>query len=102
MSTLLERYLKANPPPLFGRTVRTTAAQLARFDLDECRRELLEHASLAEYHHAMTDMLRKREKRLLSELRATGDHVVNNGEDDGKTTTVPHAVRAFKKHSGHS
>lgn len=68
--TIIDLHDQRSPLPWWRRGKKSvTALELAAVDLEECRRNQLEHARKQEYHAAMTDMLRKREKRLQAEIQ---------------------------------
>lgn len=67
--TILDVLDAQQPTPWWRPRKRPTALQLAVADLEECRRDQLNHKRLAEYHKAMADMLKDREKRLTADIK---------------------------------
>lgn len=66
--TILDAHMKAHPRHFWQRSKPPTALELAAAELEECRRDRLEHKGKAEYHDAMWKMLDKREERLVQDL----------------------------------
>ena len=90
MSDVLTAHQLQHPPTwrdIFRRRGRPSALELACAALEECRREALDQAQSAEYHAAMTKMLKEREARLLKEVQRlskappTGLFKADSGED---------------------
>jgi len=67
-----------------------SALTLAHVDLDNCRANALQHARDAEYHTAMSRMLKDREKRLVAEIERMA---IDWPKED---TVAPGNVRNFK------
>lgn len=71
MSNLLTAHMQRNPltwRDLFRKRRPPTAMELAVTALEECRRDQLEHSQQAEYHTAVSQMLKERDKRLVKDI----------------------------------
>lgn len=71
MSTLLDTHAAQNPMTwrdLFRKRRPPTALELAVSALEECRREQLHQQQQAEYHSAVSEMLKQRDKRLVKDI----------------------------------
>lgn len=67
--TILDTLYREKPKHFWQRRSPATALEIAVASLQEAQRNILDHTGKAEYHKAMADMLRKREKRLADDIR---------------------------------
>lgn len=74
--TILDSYEKQNPRHWWQIRRPPTALQLAVAELEESRRNYLDHTGKAEYHKSMQDMLKKRITRLQSDIAELSAAVV--------------------------
>lgn len=71
--TILDAYERQMAKPWYHpanwRRKPPTALQLAVADLEECRKDRLDHMRNAEYHSAMANMLELRDVRLQADIK---------------------------------
>lgn len=74
-NNVLDIHDRQNPLPWWRRRRSPSALELAVAALEECRRDRLHHAQLAEYHAAMLKMLEQRDKRLQEDIKRLSEEV---------------------------